>query len=122
MGLEQFEPKACAGGCVAHQAARAGMSCQVLDDAVEQGIVASGEYQAVGEQAAVAGFQHPAVDPFAREHPFSRDFGAGNASLRDQGVDLLLVEVEIFRRLLDVEVAGVFVDDGGHRLRIAEIS
>ena len=114
VGLQQFQAESGAGGGVADHGAGAGVAGQVLDDSVQQRVVAAGEHEAVGEQTAVAGFEHPAVDEFAREDPFAGDLGAGDAAFGDQGIDLFLIEVQIFSRLLDVEETRQVVDDRSH--------
>ena len=70
----------------------------------EQGIIAAGDDEPVGEHAAVRRFHQPFVDQLAREQPFARSLGGGHAAFLDEGVDFLFVEVDVLGDLFDGEV------------------
>ena len=103
---EQREAELGAGGGMADQRLPAQLAGDQHQGPVEQRVVAACDHHAVGEQAAVGRLQHPLVHEVAREQPLAGQARGGNASLVDQGVDLLLVDLQVAGDLAHVHVAG----------------
>ncbi len=87
---------------VAHQCLGAELPRKLAATIVQQHVVRARQQQPVVHHPLVATAEKPAIEQGSRKQPLAGRLGGGDARLVGELVDLLLVEIEVFRHLLDV--------------------